>query len=362
MRHTRVTLAALAATVALTASAAAGGFGRGTADTDILFEEGNFNMRAGVAIVSPTRTYTVNANPALVGTDFAGTYVIPSGAVKFSFTKNLSCAGTYTDAYGGTSAYAAPLLPLAKLSESFTVGELGVTCAAFFNAGKGRFSVLGGGFLEQFSYNLVAANGAVNIGLQSTAPGWRAGVAYEIPEIALRAQAIYRSGTTHAATGVANGFIPASGAGTLPQSFEVKVQSGVAPGWLAFGSVKWTDWSVNKTLTLTSAAIGGTRQNLYFWKDGWTVTAGVGHAFNDRVSGAASVTWDRGVSTGFDLMSDTWTFAAGTSLKDPFGGELRVGGAVSYLAAAAENQYGPLNSAVGRDWAIAGSASYKVKW
>ena len=31
--------------------------------------------------------------------------------------------------------------------------------------------------------------------------GWRAGVAYEIPEIRLRAQLLYRSGTQYGATG-----------------------------------------------------------------------------------------------------------------------------------------------------------------
>ena len=47
----------LAGCVSLTAvgTAAAGGFSRGTADTDILFEQGNFNMRSSVTIVSPNR-------------------------------------------------------------------------------------------------------------------------------------------------------------------------------------------------------------------------------------------------------------------------------------------------------------------
>ena len=37
--------------------------------------------------------------------------------------------------------------------------------------------------------------------LKGTDTGWRAGVAYEIPEIALRTQLMYRSGTTVDADG-----------------------------------------------------------------------------------------------------------------------------------------------------------------
>ncbi|MGG2475354.1 transporter, partial [Rhizobium sp. BR5] len=33
------------------------------------------------------------------------------------------------------------------------------------------------------------------------------------------------------------------GSVSMPDSIELKVQSGIAPDWLAFGSVKWTDWS-----------------------------------------------------------------------------------------------------------------------
>ena len=34
-----------------------------------------------------------------------------------------------------------------------------------------------------------------------------------------------------------------------------------------------------------------------FYRDGWTVTGGVGHKFTETISGAASITWDRGTST-----------------------------------------------------------------
>src|SRR5262245_63211143 len=98
------------AALAVIGGANAGGFSRGVADTDLIFEEGNFNMRASVTVVMPQRGYaTLTAPPAgaLVGltpgqrytsTDgkYSQTYAIPSMAVKFNVSDDLRCAGTYT--------------------------------------------------------------------------------------------------------------------------------------------------------------------------------------------------------------------------------------------------------------------------
>ncbi len=62
MKRLHVTALAGCATLAALGPALAGGYSRGTADTDIIFEEGNFNMRASVTIVMPQRGYeTVTA-------------------------------------------------------------------------------------------------------------------------------------------------------------------------------------------------------------------------------------------------------------------------------------------------------------
>ncbi len=349
------------------ATASAGGFSRGTADTDILYEDGNFNMRAGAIIVVPTQKFKTAPNvqfaPGLTGTNYLGNYVIPSGAVKLKISDALSCAGTYTDAYGANSVYAVPYGATALLNEKFTVTEFGATCAAFFDMGRGRLSVLGGAFIEQFNYDATAQGGALDLGLNSTAYGWRAGLGYEIPEIAFRAQLLYRSGTSHSATGTANGLPIAAGSGELPQTVELKVQSGIAPGWLAFGSVKWMDWSVNETLQVT---INGAPlpPNQYYWRDGWTITGGIGHAFTENVSGSLSVQWDRGVANGYDFRTDKWLVAAGLGMKDAMGGELRLGAAVSYLNSAEVTALDAVHrgASVESGWAALFSANYKVKW
>lgn len=385
--------------VAMMGGAQAGGFSRGSADTDIIFEPGNFNMRSSVTYVSPTRKFNKNGNPALIGTNYAEDYVIPSFAAKFNLTDNLRCAGTLVNNNGGNARYASPTLS-GKISEEFTTYESALTCGLGFDAGQGKFWLLGGGFMEKFEYNRVNSYAALGLGnailnLDGQKFGYRIGAAYEIPDIALRAQLMYRSGTKYGADGnlVApagvlaaatagtplqaqflriiqqygpNAPVPvdAIGVGALPQSVEFKLQSGIAPGWLAFGSVKWTDWSQLTTLDVRSKLTGFTiSQDKYFWKDGWTVTGGIGHAFNDKVSGFASLTWDQGVGTGWDITGDAYTLAVGGSVKDGIGGEFRGGVGFSYLGSGEETNYAPgTNQGVKAGYAIAFNAGYSLKW
>ncbi len=105
----------------------------------------------------------------------------------------------------------------------------------------------------------------------------------------------------------------------------------------------------------------------YYWRDGWTVTGGLGHKFNDSVSGIVSLTWDRGVGTGYDLQGDAYTAVLGVTMKDKIGGELRGGVAFSYLASAAETKnFGvggdDRNQAVKAGHAFAFNLGYSVKW
>ena len=350
--------------------AQAGGFARGTADTDIIFEDGNFNMRSSVTYVSPSRKYTKNPmNPELIGENYADSYAIPSMAVKVKLAENLSCAGTYTQSYGGAATWSLPSGPLKKLDEDFTIYEAAATCGVKFDLGRGRLWALGGVYHEDVDYNLVAVKGMLKVNLQDDNWGWRAGLAYEIPEIALRTQLMYRSGVNIDASGTAVviplGTMPATGDTQFPQSVEFKAQTGVAPGWLVYGSVKWTDWSVTKQLNLQVPAIGLENGNDYYWRDGWTVTGGVGHQFNDWLAGTVFASWDRGVSTGWDMTAQSFTVGAGASMKDKMGGELRLGAAVSRLGAASETKYVTpvdINRSVDADWVYVLSGGYSLKW
>jgi long-chain fatty acid transport protein len=380
--------------MAVMGAAQAGGFSRGTADTDLLFEEGNFNMRFDARVVVPSQKFKTNINPALVGTNPYGNYIIPSAAVKFDITHNLRCEGTWTQNVGADTDYAAPKIPTGKLSENFHTDEFGAACAVRFDVGsKGVISVIGGGFIEQLTYDRVTdlsvptggafpAGTNANLELKGEEFGWRAGLAYEIPEYKLRAQILYRSGTQYGADGtlVVPGALaglpvplvtlPATGVGQLPQSVELSARSGVAEDWLVFAAVKWTDWSVLQSLTVTTPI--STIVDQYEWRDGWTVTGGVVHSFNDTFAGQASLTWDRGVSTGWDLRNDIWTLAVGGRVRAKVGGEFRGGIGLSYLQSGEETQYANaiipgnihsgFNASTDSGFAATLSAGYIVQW
>jgi long-chain fatty acid transport protein len=116
------TVAAACLLATLGGVAHAGGFSRGSADTDILFEDGNFNMRSSVTYVTPTRKYKTNAlNPELIGVNYADDYAIPSFALKLKISDSLSCAGTYTESFGGSATWPTPSGTLNKLDEDFTI-------------------------------------------------------------------------------------------------------------------------------------------------------------------------------------------------------------------------------------------------
>nr|WP_250808633.1 outer membrane protein transport protein [Neorhizobium tomejilense] len=353
--------------------ASAGGFGRGPADIDILFEDGRFVTRDSATFVDPNRTY--NKKPGLTGPldgkEFSDSYWIPSLAAKVDLTDDLSCAATYTISNGASSDNQGLIDTRGKMKESFTTDEYGMTCAYRFDMPRGRLSVIGGVFYEDFNYDLSAVTfvapgvlSPLSVDLGDGDFGWRAGLAYEIPEIAFRASLMYRSGTSFSASGDADfsalGLTaPAAGWGELPQSVELKVQSGIAQDWLAFGSLKWTDWSVMDRLHLRF----GPRDffNEYHWRDGVTVSAGVAHSFNESVSGFTSVTWDRGVATGWDLYGDTVSFAVGANAKTKVG-DFRITAAAVWLAPEQEDQYGALSGSSKSSWGYGLQAQYKIKF
>jgi long-chain fatty acid transport protein len=376
----KVSVSALALSV-MAGSAMAGGFSRGTADTDILFEKGNVVTRMGAAIVAPTQNVVVAGTE--IGDPFQ-TYMIPNFAAKFQVTDAAACAATFTTPFGGHSDYSDttlgrdPTSTIGAVSQDFVTSEFGATCSYGFDAGPGKLFVLGGVFYQQLDFEQIYGAGLLKLSLSDGGVGYRAGVGYEIPEVALRGQLIYRSAVDVSATGTSTfipfGFVfpaPSSGEATFPQSVELKLQSGIAEGWLAYANVKWTDWSVFEVLDYVAANGSGAptpgKLNFY-WRDGWTVNLGVAHRFNEKLAGTVGVTWDRGVATGYDINSTTWSIAAGGSYTPSEQAELRFGLQYSYIEGGEQTFLSPgvplpsgtKVSPAGH--AISGSASIKLKF
>lgn len=386
MIHKKIKTAMMAAmTVALAAGTAnAGGLERGGYNIDLLFDPSTYAAEAAATYVNPQRelndvTDTNIANG--VGSNGIGGgktdgvrdtegYWVPRVGVKAGIGDSVDCMADYSQPWG---AHSKPGRDWAGANDNIETkvesDNYAATCSYKWDVGQGQFRVIGGGFYQEvsgFKDRLVVGglppafgSGVGHLELDSNGWGWRAGVAYEITEYALRASLVYNSEVDLGdITGTLDltqipGFVipgnpllgvktPVFGDASMPDSLELKFQSGFAPDWLAFGSVKWTDWSQLQSIAfcptstkgLASCTSGGPTEATsldLLYRDGWTVSGGVGHKFNDQWSGALSLTWDRGTSTGIGTQSDTWTLGTGVSYAPTENVELRLAGAVGYL-------------------------------
>lgn len=245
------------------------------------------------------------------------------------------------------------------------------TCAFSVDAGPGLLSFIGGGkYVEADLFvSKETSFGQVEVDVDGSGWGWRVGAAYEVPQFAIRASAIYESQVDIEAKGDFNGTfqgslddpvfytLPAQSELVMPQAVEVRLQSGIAPKWLAFLGVKWTDWSVLDVLEVDASGtsprpivtssgpalnpdgsikLADTQESIkstrYFnFKDGWTITGGIGHQLTPKIQVGSSVTWDSGIGGSY---SDTYQLGVGTSYKINENAVFSLGGAAVYKTGA----------------------------
>ncbi len=176
--------------------------------------------------------------------------------------------------------------------------------------------------------------------------GWLAGLAFQIPEIALKASLTYRSEIEHNAstteslsvlntplaaasvTGLLNGLgVPASYTNamtesgktkiTTPQSVNLDFQTGIMADTVAFANVRWVEWS-NFSIRpyqfgKISEAVGQldsvNRPNGFdvveYDKDQWSATVGVGRKLSEQWAGNVSVGWDSGAGNPVSTLGPT---------------------------------------------------------
>ncbi|MCV3765973.1 OmpP1/FadL family transporter [Rhizobium sp. TRM95796] len=386
----------------MSGAAYAGGIERNGYNIDLLFDPSNIAVESTATYVSPHREYTNSQNFSGIGgtdPDVRDTKDYFSGAVgvKARVVEGVDCLVDYSQPWG---AHSAPGLNWTGSTENaetkINSDNYGLTCSYKFDMGKGQLRLIGGGFYQQvdgFKESLVTPPGLVpgfdgtgRLELDSDGWGWRAGVAYEIPEYAFRASLIYNSevkldgitGTLDLSNvspilvpGLGGAVWDVYGSTKMPDSLELAIQSGIAPDWLAFGSVKWTDWSQLQTIPfyLDGTNIQATSLDL-FYRDGWTVTGGVGHQFTQKWSGAVSVTWDRGTSQGYGSQTDTWLFGAGANFAATKNVDIKLSGAIGWMKSGSSGSYvydgvtyGADNSYdFGSDFVGAVSTGIKVKF
>ncbi len=390
----------------------AGGLERGGYNIDLLFDSSRFAAESTATFVAPQRKLknardTNTGNNPLLGqngdnnnlsssTDDSENYWVPRVGLKAGFGDATDCMVDYSQPWG---AHTKPGRNWAGVNENIETkvesDNYALTCSYKFDVGQGQLRFIGGGFYQELSgfkeRQVLPANilgtGVGRLDLKGDGWGWRAGIAYEIPEYALRASLVYNSevklnditGTLNLSQVAALGgpVVPVSGSQAMPDTLEFKFQTGIAPGWLALGSVKWVDWSQFSKVPFYCSTAGvpicganpATSLDLGY-RDGWTISGGVGHKFNDQWSGAVTVTWDRGTSQGFGTQTDTWTLGTGVSYSPTENVELRLAGALGILTSGSSGLttingqvYGnDASYSFGNDLVAAVSTSLKVKF
>jgi len=406
----RVKIAGMVAALLGSAVAAnAGGFERSSQDFDILFEQGTVidttgtfvapqrklkNIRGSVVGAATGGINPITRRPYDTEVDEAKSYWVPKFSAKVDLSDDLACAAQYRQPWGiHTDVGTDTVRMFTAIEQKISSHDYGLNCSYRFSAGeKGFFRILGGVSYQELrgeQTRMLPMQGPLpfrvgTLDVEDKSVGWRLGAAYELPEYAIRASLVYQSKVSYDLEGKVGNVIPGTSVNVLgevatPQSLEFKFQTGIAPDWLAFGSVKWVDWSsidrvsfVNDSGAPYARFQPGqevTALNLYF-KDGWTVSGGVGHKFNDQWSAAATVTWDRGTTTGLTSQTDVWLFGLGTNYKPTENVEFRLAGAAGMLTSGylddsvVDNQPSPTGSKgeFGNDFVGALSLTAKVKF
>lgn len=312
-------------------------------------------------------------------------FFVPRFGAKISIGPSTNCLASYSEPYGADNENGTGnALSASAVEFSIETRDYGFTCSHEFGAGTTSLgdsfvSVVGGvsyqefeGFLARQSFldfNNVGASSLVGVvpgsnvtntaglgtfNVEDEAVGWRAGIAYEIPDIALRAFILYSSSYDYNLTGVQDntGFGIDDNAPNarsnisltteIPQALDIRLQTGIAEGTLAFANLRWQDWSqidivpiVGGISALSPSATGGASPtDLAFeagYRDGYTATVGIGKQLTENLSGLVSFGWDRGTATVSGTQTDSWTLSGGLNYKEGENIEIRIGGAVGVL-------------------------------
>ena len=162
--------------------------------------------------------------------------------------------------------------------------------------------------------NGTASNATVSIpasSITATATGKSAlsyiiGGAYEIPEIALRAELMYETSAAYSLPTVFGDYLlatpafPGDAAGKIhastPDYINIYVQSGIAEDTLAYASARQANWKTNQISIQhigTAALLGGTA-DLSEFDNTTSYEIGVGRKFGDTWSSSIAYNWEGG--------------------------------------------------------------------
>lgn len=254
-------------------------------------------MQLSFSLVDPTLEGTFSP-AAIPSGDMSPSYTSLSFGYKMPVGRNMDFALIYDQSVGADVDYtgAAAGYPFRGTTAELDGYDLTALLRYRFDGGM---SLYGGLRMQSITAELdglpIAAAGFAPYTLdveRTYELGYVAGVAYERPDIALRVALTYHSAIDHdfeATESIGGGPLPGGTfQTTIPQSVNLEFQTGVAPGTLVFGNIRWQDWS---EFDITPPGLGGASL-IDYSSDYTTLNLGVGRRFNEKWSGALTLGYE----------------------------------------------------------------------
>lgn len=285
----KILMGAAASLLCSTALGHAGGVERSIFNPGFLFEDGNY-VELSFGSVAPTVSGTFFG---ISSGDMASSFTVLSGSLKQQVSDKFALGLVIDQPAGANVSYPTGTgYPFAGATAEVTTTQVtGIGLYSFsdnFSAYAGLRASLAKGQVDNVplpsppfpvsSYDMQTDS--------NVAYGYLVGAAYERPEIALRVSLTYVSDLTHdfAATDTLG---PNAGFDTtIPQSWNLDFQTGVAADTLVFGSIRWRDWSEFDIVPRGLVPLSTNN------RDTVTYTLGVGRKFTDSLSGALSIGYE----------------------------------------------------------------------
>jgi len=400
MKHPMLKGSTLAAAVFLASHATAGGFDNSDRNFNIIYGDNNVITssygQTSVPMKAQIEQVAGSGSTPIASGEILDTFQRPQVGMRYNLTKDVTCAAQYEVPYAAgveyaddSLAHAAGTAPTRTVyeSKSFTMA-----CGYDFALPKGEIKVFGGPKLQEvageFGTDITdqAAGDFDNMKIEldgGTEVGYIFGLAYSIPEIALRASILYHNQIDYSATGTNTVFLPlqmlapglsnqvvqtsATAKTFTPQTVEINLQSGIAENTLAFLKLRWAEYGKLTTLDVTSdesvkTIEGETLSDLnqlaqsnnvsalddlinptedMFSNDTFDYSFGLGRRINDQLSLGASFSGSiklggKGDGTPLGADSTSIRLPGDTSHTVSFGGEytvipkLKVNGGLGY--------------------------------
>lgn len=323
----------------------AAGLERRNIDTDFLFADGMV-VDLGVGSVAPSFTPSQGGAFAFeAGKNIAQSFSVTTGSFKAAMNDNLDLGVWHTNSGNGVHVdYGAVTGPgmTGAFNSTFTavtnsaqikadVSIPTTMVAARYSINENLSIIAGAKYVNVSSGQLMlpsemgvadpaAPGGDATIDTTSVwnlgrkdGTGTVFGVAYEIPEIALRVSLVSEGDIALSVPTTTGGGVAANGNSTasIGDAITLSFQTGIAENTLLFGSVRQSNWANNQISVPTAAGLA----QVTSFKDGENFTIGIGRKFSDKLSASLSYYFSDGDGNGASELSpygETKTFSLGT--------------------------------------------------